>query len=141
MVAVLADERVVGGVFAELLQSGREDDEFAAVGDHHACAVDGLVAEPGGAELLGVEEDDDLPDGLVHEVEVDLLGESDAHVERRVVVADEESAHVHGSGVMVLSHDGHGEDDGQVGQIGVDSVVEQLADGRLVDAHEPLQPV
>ena len=41
-IAVFADEPVNLVVLAELLQAGREDDEFAAVGHRHAGAVNGL---------------------------------------------------------------------------------------------------
>ena len=55
-VAVLADEEIDGGVFAELVDAGGEDDELRVVGERHAGAVDALVAEPGALELVGVED-------------------------------------------------------------------------------------
>ena len=55
-VAVFADECVDGGVFAELVDAGGKDDEFGVVGERHAGAVDGFVAEPCAFELVRVEE-------------------------------------------------------------------------------------
>ncbi len=75
VVAVFADERVDGLVFAELFHAGREDDELGAVGERHAGAIDGLVAEPGGVKLVRVKIDDGLLDRLGDDFEVDLEAE------------------------------------------------------------------
>ena len=90
-VAVLADEPVDRLVFAELVDAGREDDELAAVGHGHARAVDGLVAEPCGRELGGVEVDDALPDAVLHVVDVLLLRELYRLSEAVSPLADEDA--------------------------------------------------
>ena len=64
-VAILADQGVDLPVLAEGLDPGGQHDQLAAVGDRHPRAIDGLVAQPGAVELLGIEIDDHLPRGLV----------------------------------------------------------------------------
>ena len=82
------------------LDAGGKNDQFGAVGKRHAGAVDGLVAEPGAVELVRVEIDDGLADGLVEHFEVDLEAEVGGAVEALLVVADEEAAH--GEAAVVL---------------------------------------
>ena len=112
-VAVLADELVDGGVFAELMHSGSEHDELGSVGQSHAGAVDALVAEPGAAELVRIEEDDGLFDLAVEHLEVDLERERGGEVEALDVVADVEAADDELSR-CIFADDGLHVDDGQV---------------------------
>ena len=71
-VTVLADQAVDGGVFAKFFYAGREDDQVRSVGERHAGAIDGLVAEPGAVKLLGIEIHDGLLDRLVEHLEIHL---------------------------------------------------------------------
>ena len=103
-VAVLADQPVDLGVFAELLQPRGEHDQFAAVGHHHARAIDRLVAEPGALEFVRIEIHHDLLQGLVEQVEVHLLRQARAERERLHVVADIQAAHDHPAAGLVLLH-------------------------------------
>src|ERR1035438_7056041 len=104
LVAVLADEAVNLGVFTELLQAGGEDNQFAAVGHHHAGAIDGFVAQPGALEFVRVEIHDDLLQGLVKLVEIHLLRQARAESECLHVVANIEPAHDHSATGLVLLH-------------------------------------
>ena len=127
-IAVFADERVDALVFAELVHAGREDDELGAVGQRHAGAVDGLVADPGGVKLAGIEIDDGLADLLVDDFEVDLEAEFGGPQEALDIVADVEAAHGKAA-VWLASDDGEHIDDGQMAQEVIGGVVEHVAHG------------
>src|SRR6202167_1479425 len=47
-IAVFAAQCVDGFVFAELLYAWGQDDQVGAIGQHHAGAIDGFVAQPCG---------------------------------------------------------------------------------------------
>ena len=96
------------------LHAGREDDELGAIGQRHAGAIDGLVAEPGAVKLAGIEIDDGLADRLVEHLEVDLEAEFGGQVEALRVVADKEAAHGEGCPRPGASHHGEHVDDGQM---------------------------
>ena len=139
-VAVLADEDVDGGVFAELVDAGSEHDQFCVVGERHAGAVDALVAEPGAAELVRVEEDDCLLDLAVHHHEVDLEAERGGEFKALGVVADVQAANDEFA-CGVLAYDRLDVDDGHVFGEVVAGVVQHAANGRVGAAHHALHAV
>src|SRR5580658_1944008 len=67
VVAILADQFVDGFVFAELLHAWCKNDQVSAVGQRHAGAIDGFVAQPRGVKLMRVEIDDGLGERLVND--------------------------------------------------------------------------
>ena len=107
---------------------GREDDQLGAVGQRHAGAIDGLVADPGGVELAGIEIDDGLLIGLSSDLEVDLETQFGGREEALDVVADKEAAHGQAA-VCAAPHNGVHVDDGQMAQEMVGGVVEHVAHG------------
>ena len=92
-IAVFADQCVDDLVFAKILYAGGENDEVGAVGQRHAGAIDGLVAEPGGVKLAGVEIDNGLFEGCVEDFKVDLEAKVGGEVKTLGIIADEETAH------------------------------------------------
>src|SRR5271157_642289 len=92
-VAVFADQGVDGLVFTEFLYSRSKNDQFRSVGQSHAGAIDGLVAEPGGVELTRIEIDDGFLDRLVEHLEVHLKTQFRSKVEALDVIADKQTAH------------------------------------------------
>ena len=62
---------------------GARDDEFGSIGQRHARAIDGLVAEPSAVELVGFEIDDGLVDGRVEHLEIHLQAEVGGEMEAR----------------------------------------------------------
>lgn len=139
-VAELADEAVDLGVFAEYFHFRCEDDEFAFVGDGHAGAVDGLVAEPGAVEFLGVEVDDHLGRFFVELVEVDGDGKLAGFLEGLVIVPDVESAGDEGT-VFGRSDDGEDVEEGKVLAEFVLSVVEDAAERSVGAPHHAFHAV
>ena len=112
----------------------------ASVGERHAGAIDGLVAEPGAVELLGVEINDGLLDGLVEHFEIDLEAERGGEFEALDIVADEEAAHGE-SAIGTAADDGEHVDDRQVAEEVVGGVVEDVADWIVGSAHDALHAV
>src|SRR5215472_11007907 len=139
-VAVLADERVDGFVFAEFAHGGTKDDELSAVCEGHAGAVDGLVADPGGVEFLGVEIDDGFADGIVKGFEVDLDAELGGAQEALLVVADVKAADGE-SAIVTAADDRLHVNDGEMAEEALSGVVEHGADGVLRGAHDALHAV
>ena len=92
-IAVFADQLVDRLVFAKFLYARREDDQLRAVGQRHARAIDGLVAQPGAVKLMRIEIDDGLLDRLVEHLEVHLEAQLGGPVKALDVIADEEAAH------------------------------------------------
>src|SRR5580704_11583926 len=72
-ITVFANQRVDGFVFAKFLDTGSKDDEVGAISQGHTGAINSLVAEPGGVELMGIEIDDGFLNWLVEYFEVDFL--------------------------------------------------------------------
>src|ERR1700748_1952638 len=128
VVAVFANKRVDDFVFTEFSDAGCEDDEIRIVGEGHARAVYGLVADPSGMELLRVEIDDGFADWLFDDFEVDLEAEFGGAEEALDVVANVEAAYCEATG-LVASHDGLYVNDGQVAEEVVGGVVEHGAHG------------
>src|SRR5258708_33531936 len=69
-IAVLANQRIDGCVFAELLYAGREDDQLRTLGQRHAGTIDRLVAQPRAVKLMRIEINDSLPDRPVQSLEL-----------------------------------------------------------------------
>ena len=57
------------------LTAGRKNDELPAVGEGHARAIHGLVADPCGVKLMRVKIDDGFADWLFDHFEVDFEAE------------------------------------------------------------------
>ena len=75
LVAVFADERLLGRIFAEPVDARRKDDQLPAVRHRHARSVNRLVADPRARELRRIEVDDALAKRLFDVVHVLLLRE------------------------------------------------------------------
>ena len=73
LVAVFADEGIHLGILTETFHAGSQHQQLTAVGDGHAGAVNGLVAQPGALEFPGVKIDDHLVKALGHMGQIDLL--------------------------------------------------------------------
>jgi hypothetical protein len=69
-VAILANQRVDLGLFAEALNARREDEQFASIGNCHAGSVNRLVGHPRGAKLIGLHHGDNLLQWLVKKRDV-----------------------------------------------------------------------
>ena len=91
-VTIFGYQAVDLGVFTKFLEAGGQDDQFALIGHGHPCPVDALVAQPGALELFRLQIDDDLGQGLVHHLEVDLQGEVGGFLETFDVVSGIEPA-------------------------------------------------
>src|SRR5580700_9851529 len=92
-IAVFADQRIDGPVFTKFLDAGRQDDQLRTVSQCHACAVDGLVAQPCAVKLVRVEINDSFLYGRVHGLEVHFQAERGGAVKALNIVANEKSAH------------------------------------------------
>ena len=62
-IAVFPDERVDVLLFAEPLETGRDDEQFAAVSHRHPGAVDRFVGDPCAVELVALHDGDDFLQG------------------------------------------------------------------------------
>src|ERR1700712_4966284 len=91
-IAILADECIDGGIFAEFADAWCEHDQFGSVGQGHAGPVDAFVAEPGAAELKRIEENDSLPDLPRHHLKVDLEAQACGMLEAFCIIADVHAA-------------------------------------------------
>src|ERR1700675_2934813 len=139
-IAVLADQRVDGWVFAESSYAGSEDDQLRTVGQRHAGAVDRLVAKPCAVKLMRIKINDSLLDGRFEYLEIDFQAELGGTMEALGVVADEKAAHGQ-SVVCRASDDGEYVDDGQMPQKTIGGVIENIAHGILRTAHDALHPI
>src|SRR5579863_8832061 len=139
-IAVFADQRIDGPVFAKFPYARGEDDQFRAVGQCHACAVDGLVAQPCAVKLVRIEINDSFLYWLVHRLEVHFQAECGGAAKALNIVADEEAAHCQ-TPIRHESDNGEYVDDGQMSQEAIGCVIENVAHGVLCAAHDPLHPV
>ena len=74
-VAVAADQPVDLVVFAEPAHARSEHDELTVISNRHACAIDGLVTEPGAVELVSIEPARDPIPARGHSGRVHRLGQ------------------------------------------------------------------
>src|SRR5579863_8771300 len=139
-IAVFADQRVDGPVFAKLFYAGRQDDQLRTISQCHACAVDGLVAQPCTVKLMRIEINDSFLHGRVHGLEVHFQAERGGTVKAVHIVADEKSAYCQTS-IRHESDNGEYVDDGQVSQETIGCVSEDVAHGVVCAAHDALHPV
>ena len=121
--------------------AGCEDDQLGVVGERHAGAVDALVAQPGGMELVRVEEDDGLRDLAIHHKEVALEAKRGGELEALGVVADVEAAHDELAGGVLVDYSLDVDDLRHHGPKVLAGVVEDAAYGRVGAAHHALHPV
>jgi ferritin-like protein len=91
-VAVFSDELVDTLVLAEATHPGGQYNELSIVCDGHACAVDGLVAQPRRLELFWVQIHHHLVQWRLQELEVDLQRQLGSLHEALLVVSNEDSA-------------------------------------------------
>jgi len=139
-IAVFANEGIHAGVLAELFQSRRENDQLPPVGDGHAGAIDGLVAQPGGFEFGGIEIDHHLVEGLLEHLKVDLEREFAGTLETLLIVADEEAAHDQLARSAPPDHGQDVEDGHPAGEV-KRAVVEGIAHGIVRAPHDALHAV
>ena len=90
-VAVLADQRVDIGLFTKPLEPGREDQEFAPIGQGHPRAIDRLVGNPGAEELVPLHHADDFLQGFVEHRDVLFAGLPGGGEVRLQIVADKDA--------------------------------------------------
>src|ERR1035438_2915312 len=139
-IAVFADQTVDGLVFAKFLYSRGEYDQLRIVSQRHACAVDGLVAQPGGMKLAWIEIDHGFLDGFIHNLEVDLETQFRGQIEALDVIADIQASNSQPT-VSPASHNSLHINDGQVGQEMFGGVVKNAADGIVGAAEDTFHSV
>src|SRR6202795_711217 len=123
-IAVLADQRVNGWVFAESSYTGSEDDQLRTVGHRHAGAIDRLVAEPCAVKFMRIKINDSLLDGRIEYLEIDFQAQLSGTTEALDVVADEKAAHGKGT-ISRASDNGEHVDDGKMPQKTIGGVIEK----------------
>src|SRR5258705_10132854 len=87
-----ANEPIDGRVLAEGAHTRREYDELALVGDGHARAIDGLVAEPRRFEFERIEIDNDFLWSTLEAIEVHLPTQRRTAFETGAIVAGVDAA-------------------------------------------------
>ena len=133
LVAVLADELVALCVLAEFCHAGCQNDQLAAVGNRHAGTIDGLIAEPCGLELAGIEIDHAFLNAVLDEVNVLLLRQLDRFRQAASSLADKQA--VHDAFALWGRADGQDEQNRALVQKVLHAVVEDLPHGRMVFPH------
>src|SRR5271154_6999611 len=93
VISVFANQTVDGGIFAEFLDAGRENDELCVVSQGHARSIDGFIAQPRAVKLVRIEIDNSLLNRLFEHFEIDLETEVGSKMKTLGLVADVEAAH------------------------------------------------
>ena len=92
-VAVLPDKRIDTLIFAEFFQSRSQYNQFAAVGNRHPCAINRLIAEPRGLELMRIQKYDNFLERLIQHFEIHFQRERCGFFETLLIVSDIEAFH------------------------------------------------
>ena len=139
LVAVLADELVALRVLAEFCDAGGQNDQLAAVRNRHAGTIDGLIAEPCGLELAGIEIDHAFLNAVLDEVNILLLRQLDRFRQTASSLADEQT--VHHALALWSRADGQNKENGPTVQEMLHAIVEDFPHRRMVFPHHALHAV
>src|SRR5579863_8154839 len=92
-ISVLTDQPIDRCILSKIFYSGREDNQFGAVGEGHARAIDGLIPKPGALGFIRMKVHNSPIDFRIERENVDLKTESRSSLEALLIIADEESSY------------------------------------------------